>query len=409
MKFILTKKLRELGWLGLFRLVFSRIHEGGGLIKTFKSQKAASQRIDVVHAYDFVLTGSATPNTPELTPDKITRGTINWVIPTFGVGSGGHINIFRFVRGLELSGYKCRISIIGACDFSNGEDARQSIIKNFEPLDAHVSIGLDCTDNQWLTIATSWPTAYAVRDIRTTANKAYFVQDFEPEFYARGSEYFFAEDTYRFGFKGITAGDWLAEKLSVEYGMECSSVGFSYDKSRYSPSKRRNSSIKRVFFYCRPPTVRRAFELGVLVLSEVFRKNPDVEFVLAGWDVSNYDLPFPHLNAGVMSLDELPDIYSQVDVALVISSTNLSLLPLELMACKCPVVSNSGPNVEWLLKDGVNASLVNADINSLSMAIDRILNDDQYRENLVTSATEFCEKTSWPDEIDKFVKIIETF
>ena len=75
----------------------------------------------------------------------------------------------------------------------------------------------------------------------------------------------------------------------------------------------------------------------------MFKKNSDVEFVLVGWDVSNYSLPFSHLNTGFLSLDELQDLYSQVDVDLVISSTNLSLLPLELMACKCPVVSNLGP------------------------------------------------------------------
>ena len=400
LSFLLGKKQRELGWLGLLRFVFNRIRKKGTL---------RQGGIDVLQFYDFVLPNPVSADEPEIDLSILPRGTINWVIPSFGIGSGGHINIFRFVRGLELNGYKCHISILGACDFASAEDARRSIVKNFEPLDAQVSLGLDDVDGQWLTIATSWPTAYAVRDIRSTVHKAYFVQDFEPEFYARGAEYFFAEETYRFGFRGITAGGWLADKLSAEYDMECSSVGFSYDKHRYLPSEKRDGSVKRVFFYCRPPTIRRAFELGVLVLNEVFKKNPGVEFVLAGWDVSNYSLPFPHLNAGVVALDELPDLYSQVDVALVISSTNLSLLPLELMACKCPVVSNSGPNVEWLLEDGVNASLVNTDVGSLADAVDRMLNDDEYREGLVESAATFCEKTSWSDEVDRFVKIIETF
>mgnify|MGYP006075397773 CR=1 FL=1 len=126
----------------------------------------------------------------------------------------------------------------------------------------------------------------------------------------------------------------------------------------------------------------------------MFKKNSDVEFVLVGWDVSNYSLPFSHLNTGFLSLDELQDLYSQVDVDLVISSTNLSLLPLELMACKCPVVSNLGPNVERLLEDGINASLVDADVGSLATALDRILNDQKYRDQLMESASEFCEKTS---------------
>jgi glycosyltransferase involved in cell wall biosynthesis len=409
LRFSLAKKYRELGWVGFLRFIFTRLWQGAWLQQAFNANIVGAQRIDVLKHYDFILPKCAFARMPEINFSRLPRNNINWVIPSFGVGSGGHINIFRFVRGLEQNGYKCHISIFGATDFSSAEEARRSIVKNFEPLDAQVSLGLESLGAHWLTIATSWSTAYAVRDIYSTAHKAYFVQDFEPAFYARGAEYFFAEDTYRFGFRGITAGGWLANKLSADYGMECDSVGFSYDKERYLPTKKRDSDVKRVFFYCRPPTTRRAFELGVLVLNEVFKKNPGVEFVLAGWDVSDYSLPFPHLNCGVVSLDDLPDLYSQVDVALVISSTNLSLLPLELMACNCPVVSNSGPNVEWLLKDGVNACLVNADVNSLANALDLILNDDEYRESLIESATAFCEKTSWGQEVDRFVKIIESF
>ena len=58
-----------------------------------------------------------------------------------------------------------------------------------------------------------------MRDFRATAKKCYFVQDFEPSFFAPGSEWGFAEDTYRFGFHGITAGHWLADKLRNDYGM----------------------------------------------------------------------------------------------------------------------------------------------------------------------------------------------
>ena len=48
-------------------------------------------------------------------------------------------------------------------------------------------------------------TAYDVRNFHSTIHKCYFVQDFEPWFYASGSAASFAEETYRFGFVGITA------------------------------------------------------------------------------------------------------------------------------------------------------------------------------------------------------------
>jgi len=120
---------------------------------------------------------------------------------------------------------------------------------------------------------------------------------------------------------------------------------------RYLAWRRRLLPVgkKRVLFYARPETERRGFELGVLALSLVAKKRPEVEFVLAGFKNRSVDLPFPAILPGVLALAELGALYRSCDVALVLSHTNLSLLPLEVMACGCAVVSNEGPNTEWLL------------------------------------------------------------
>ncbi len=110
----------------------------------------------------------------------------------------------------------------------------------------------------------------------------------------KGAITFFAEETYRFGFYGITAGEWLKEKLTSEYGMQCESFGFSYDKDLYTFRKREADGVKRVFFYARPPTERRGFELGMMALNKLCEKYPETEIVFAGWDISNYEIPFKH-------------------------------------------------------------------------------------------------------------------
>ena len=98
------------------------------------------------------------------------------------------------------------------------------------------------------TVATSWTTAYYVRKFQNTISKFYFVQDFEPHFYAHGSEYEFAENTYKMGFRGITAGDWLRDIMRNEYGMQADSFHFSYDDKVYQPKEKQDNE-KRVFFY----------------------------------------------------------------------------------------------------------------------------------------------------------------
>lgn len=338
--------------------------------------------------------------------DQLVGNELNWVIPNFGIGSGGHLNIFRMVKKLEERGFTCRIIIIGETNFANGKEARKVIRKHFFELEAEVSIGRDALLPAVATFATEWRTAYTVRDFIGSGKKYYFVQDFEPDFFAIGSEHIFAENTYRFGFKAITAGSWLSDKLKKEYAMDAIPFNFSYDRELYKPYPRREPHIKRVFFYARSVTPRRAFELGLLTLTLLHKKMPEVEFVLAGWDMSGYSISFPFQNAGIVSLDELPDLYSQCDVALVLSLTNLSLLPLEVMACGCAVVSNKGKNVEWLLNENVTkfSELTPED---LSNALFELLNNESELLQLKQAGLEFSRTTDWDLEVNKIVKEIE--
>jgi glycosyltransferase involved in cell wall biosynthesis len=163
--------------------------------------------------------------------------------------------------------------------------------------------------------------------------------------------------------------------------------------------------MHRVFFYARPPTPRRAFELGLLVLEEVVRRVRDVEVVFAGWDISDYSVPFKHSDAGLLSLNELPDLYSQCDVALVLSLSNLSLLPLELMACGTPVVSNQSPSTEWLLNKN-NARLAPTTVDDLADAVCAVLNDPTEANRLREGGFATVAATDWHSEARKMADIL---
>lgn len=380
-------------------LWFEYIYGGRLLIRLEPRSKAA----DIVKTYDFINNRSIGET---MDPDNMDAQTINWVIPDFRVGSGGHLNIFRLISHLEKRGFRCRVIIVGYTLFCTGEEARDVIRKHFFPIEAEVSIGECSLKPAKFTVATSWITAYTVRNFMATQHRCYFVQDYEPYFYAHGSDYYFAEATYRMGLLGITAGDWLATKLADKYGMKTVSMGFSFDHHLYYPRKRLAPHQKRVFFYARSVTPRRGFELGILALHRVAERHPDIEFVLAGWDSSSYQIPFKHIDAGNVSVNDLPDLYSQCDVALVLSLTNLSLLPLELMACGCPVVSNKGENVEWLLNEN-NALLADPNPESLCDAIIDLLVNENKRKQLIENASRFARATSWESESEKVVSFFQ--
>jgi glycosyltransferase involved in cell wall biosynthesis len=76
------------------------------------------------------------------------------------------------------------------------------------------------------------------------------------------------------------------------------------------------------------------------------------------------------------------------------------MLPLELMACGCAVVSNTGPNVEWLLTDEV-CQLANPNPESLAEAILELLEDEQLRLRKIAAGIAFAERTDWASEIRK--------
>lgn len=368
------------------RMVWSRLRHGS----------AHGPRTDVFQHYDFAL-----PSVLASLPGQPKKGSLLWFIPDFNVGSGGHLNIFRTIWHLEQMGYTSSIVIGTPVMHHDAEEARAAIREHFFPLQAQVLLGLDQLPPCEFAVATGWDTAYPVRSFSGAQHKLYFVQDYEPSFYPVGTESVLAENTYRFGFFGITAGDWLARKLALDYGMQTHAVGFGVELDRYRRLPRREPEVRRVFFYARPPTPRRAFEIGLLVLNAVWQRMPDTQFVLAGWDTAGYHIPFPHLACGTVALDQLPDLYSQCDVALVLSLTNASLLPLELMACGCTVVSNRGPNVDWLLNDEV-AALVDATPEDLTAAVCALLEDDRRRQALSARGEVFARAQTWGAVAEEF-------
>ena len=380
---------RHNGWGALARLVNARVFKGDKLFG----------KISVTRQYDELL-GPLFGDSS--TAQLVSPMTINWFVPPVGKGSGGHLNIFRFIKNLEDLGFESRIIIVGEPKPISAAMAKKEIEQWFFPLKASVHVGADeRTPPAYFAMATSWPTAYYVRRFQSCIKKCYFVQDYEPWFFPAGSDAMLAEATYRFGFPAFTAGGWLAQKLHDEHGLHTCALGFSYERNLYRPMPelRGQDEFRRVMFYARPPTARRAFELGILVLREVCRQMPQVRVMLAGWDVKGYDIPFPCEHVGLVEIDRLPELYGRCDAALVLSCSNLSLLPLELMACGVPVISNRAPYTQWLLNDE-NAMLAEPNIESLVHAVVEVINSPAIAERLRAAGLAFAAQTSWEREAE---------
>jgi len=272
--------------------------------------------------------------------------TVAWIMSRPGEASGGHQNIYRFIHYMEQAGHHVRIYLYNVERGISIAQVKNMVRRSssYPDLAADVAFypeGGVPSDTDAI-VATGWETAYAAFRDPSLARRFYFVQDFEPYFYPVGTDSVLAENTYRFGFTGLTAGGWLAQKLSSEYGMETSAYEFGADPSNYSIVN--DGPRREVFFYARPGTERRGFELGIMALELFSAAHPEYLINLAGWDVSRYKIPFAYRNLKTMPVGQLNEVYNRCAAGLVLSMTNMSLLPLELLAAGVIPAVNDGEN-----------------------------------------------------------------
>ena len=329
----------------------------------------------------------------------------NWLMPPPGKGSGGHMTLFRFIKYLEDHGHKCRIYFFKPNPTSTVEDVLNVMGDSFPPVKAQMSWlkeneEMDDADGIF---ATSWETAYSVYASKVKAKKFYFVQDFEPYFYPVGGLSILAENTYRLGFYGITAGGWLKKKLHAEYGMTTESFDFGSDSDVYKLDN--TSKRKEVVFYARPYTERRGFELGILALDIFHRKHPEYAINFIGWDTSDYKIPFPYNNLKILEHNDLNDVYNRSAAGLVMSLTNMSLLPLELLSSGCIPVVNEGSNNRLVSDNGYIAYSESDPVSLAGTLSDIVTRSDA--TDYAQKASHSVSKCSWDDSGSSFVKIVE--
>lgn len=367
-----------------------------------KAPVVIKQPIDVMVAVEDVINADFISNPYTVPAKKVkTKLAIGWVLSPLSHGSGGQNTITRFARHLKNAGHDVTFYIYEGIHPQSTQEAKKVLRESFN-LDVTVKKITDYRESDAL-IATGWETAYPVFNIKTKAHKFYFVQDFEPYFYGLGSKAVLAENTYKMGFYGITAGRWLTKKVG-EYGMNADYFDFGADLDIYKPGTHMKKQ-KKVCFYARPVTERRAFELGIIALDIFHKKHPEYEIEFMGWDVSNYDIPFPYTNRGIITHDELATLYHESVACLVLSLTNVSLLPLELVAAGCIPVMNEGENNSMVLGENKYikyAQKVPSDLAAKLCEAVEMKNIDSYCKKMSDSASNL----SWGGSYQKVEKIL---
>lgn len=334
---------------------------------------------------------------------------LNWVISEPIPGSGGFTNLFRIITYLGLFGHECRVYIVPV------DRLRQASVAEIERfVTAHFHVR-GARFYRWegevadadATIATYWETAHQVAGLHNGGIGCYLVQDFEPLFYPAGVQQIQAERSYQLGLHCITLGHWLARLLQDRYGATANAFDFALDHELFRPSTAVNPGRPpRVVFYARPSTPRRGYEIGIAALQLVHAARPDVEIVLYGADHLPNPPDFYHRNVGILNPYELANLYASADVGVVLSLTNPSLTPLEMMACGCAVVDIASERIEGLLHDGVDALLASPDADAIAGAILRLLHEPTLRAALVENGLREAGRRSWESSVRQIEDVL---
>jgi O-antigen biosynthesis protein len=296
------------------------------------------------------------------------------VVPAFRKGSGGHSTIATLLRGLEDLGHTCTVWV----DDEEGRHASDTDIAGlwrsfFGPLKGRVELGFSAWSGCDVVMATGWQTVHRTLRLPDCAGRAYLVQDHEPEFYGTSAERIWAEATYRLGLHCICASQWLADLVRDRYGATTTAFDLGVDHDTYSPRdvERRDDLV---IAYARAVTPRRAVPMVLLAMEELHHRRPHIEICLFG-ESAPIETRFPHTNAGVLEPDALAELYSRAAVGVVLSLTNPSLVPTEMLACGLPVVDVASDAMRATF--GADGPIALSDVGPVSIGetVERLLDD----------------------------------
>lgn len=338
---------------------------------------------------------------PEHRPARGVPLTVGWVMTPPSAGSGGHTTLFRMVEALERAGHECVLFLYDR--YGGDVRAHERVIRSWWPgitaevRDATAGItGVDAC------VASSWESAHVLaRRGQAPMRRLYFIQDYEPYFYARGAMYALAEDSYRFGFRCIALGSMVAELLRSEVGVVSDVTEFGCDTSAYRllPGRERRG----VVFFARPDFPRRGYWLARLALQRFHEAHPDVEIHFYGSKVDG--LPFPTTQHGRLTPVQLNELYNACIAGLVLSFTNISLVPEEMLAAGTIPVMNESAQAKAVLRNE-HAAWATPTPSGLAEALGRAVSRPD-RDEVARAASESVRRFGWSRAQSDIVRIVE--
>jgi glycosyltransferase involved in cell wall biosynthesis len=186
-----------------------------------------------------------------------------------------------------------------------------------------------------VTIATSWPTAYSVHNMKFKAGKkVYFVQGYEDW----NSNSGLVDESYKLGLEIITTSNYLSKFLKDKFNLESKIVFNSVNTLIFSNPNVRSGSAKSLLFIDHEMQLKNT-KLAIEVVCEIKEKYPHFIVQAFGHKRKHHLPDFVSFHENP-SEKEIVKLYCDSDIFLYTSNyEGFALPPAEAMACASAVVT----------------------------------------------------------------------
>ncbi len=263
-----------------------------------------------------------------------------------------------------------------------------------------------------IVMATFWTTAAPIAGFAeaTGATPVYFVQDYEPDFYADDERRAAARATYELIPNRVVKTHHLQDRLLHEGGWASRRMRPGMNLDNFYP---RRASLERprnvILGMARPdpPVDRRGLQVLIAVFEELHRRRPHLELKVFGpGEASLFSCPVDAL--GTMEPSTLPELYSTSTVFVETSRTHgFGRTGVEAMACATPCVLSDSGGVSEYARHAENCLIVPVgDVQATAEAVLSLLDDEPRREEFsnagVDTVRHFSDHLAATDLVDAF-------
>lgn len=278
-------------------------------------------------------------------------------------------------------------------------------------------------------MATGWWTAYTIIPVmhwqqetyRTPLHKLiYFIQDYEPGFYAWSSRYLMADSTYKSDVPtiGIFNSGLLYEFMKgkgYQFANEFYFEPVLNDalKQELIAGKDKYTRKNQILLYGRPGTVRNAFELIIASLNEwatKYEKAGEWTILSAGESFDEIELVngMKVKSIGKVSLQEYARVMleSKIGISLMVSP-HPSYPPLEMSSFGMKVITNKYDNKDLSGFNDNMISLDNCSAATVAKTLEQLCSRKDLNNKPVTEGAYFEGADGWDELMDELVQVIE--